>query len=92
LANLFSSYTFIFSTVGFTATAFTTGALAQWAPTFIQRVSEMIYGEGHGYGDSTYVTGQGGREGEREGEGGRGGRRGGPVVFGDITVIVRWCF
>ena len=46
------SMTFLLSTVGFTATAFTAGALAQWAPTFIERVSGMIK-PGHGYGDST---------------------------------------
>lgn len=34
--------TFLLSTLGFTSVAFTTGALAQWAPTFIQRVSIVI--------------------------------------------------
>ena len=51
---LSTSRTFIFSTLGFTAMAFTTGALAQWAPLFIQRVSNMISPD-HGYGDYTYV-------------------------------------
>lgn len=34
--------TFVFSTLGFTTMTFSTGALAQWAPTFIKRVSYIV--------------------------------------------------
>ena len=38
---LFSA-TFVLTTLGFTSVAFTTGALAQWAPTFVRRVSYIV--------------------------------------------------
>lgn len=34
--------TFVFTTLGFTAVTFTVGALAQWAPTFVLRVSKVV--------------------------------------------------
>eukprot|EP00731_Ephydatia_muelleri_P022504 Em0015g87a len=44
--------TFVFSTLGFTAVTFSTGALAQWAPTFVVRISTIVE-SGHQYNQQT---------------------------------------
>ena len=51
-----SSKTFVFSTLGFTAVTFSTGALAQWAPTFVVRISTIVE-SGHQYNQQTCVLG-----------------------------------
>ena len=47
------SKTFVFTTIGFTAIAFTTGALAQWVPLFIERVSYIVNGKDGQYSETT---------------------------------------
>ena len=49
------SKTFVFSTIGFMTVTFSTGALAQWAPTFIRRVSYIVSDGLDEYSDSKWV-------------------------------------